>query len=131
MDPVNTRKYRNVQGGNTKVALVIGDLVSVARWSPRYLRVYATAELVDRPGRFGHAPYMRITPTIWWSWNLDGRGFSHDREVLPPPHRPPARHRADHRPEKLREHDMTERTDWNSKTIAEFRANEGRVGGPF
>ena len=26
---------------------------------------------------------------------------------------------------------MTETTDWNSKTIAEFRANEGRVGGPF
>jgi pyridoxamine 5'-phosphate oxidase family protein len=83
MEPVNTRKYRNVQGGNTKVALVIDDLVSVAPWSPRYLRVYGTAELVDRPGRFGHAPYMRITPTISWSWNLDGRGFSHDREVLP------------------------------------------------
>ena len=31
----------------------------------------------------------------------------------------------------LREHDMTEANDWNSKTIAEFRANEGRVGGPF
>jgi F420H(2)-dependent quinone reductase len=26
---------------------------------------------------------------------------------------------------------MTEATDWNSKIIAEFRANEGRVGGPF
>jgi len=26
---------------------------------------------------------------------------------------------------------MTETTDWNSKTIAEFRANKGRVGGPF
>jgi deazaflavin-dependent oxidoreductase (nitroreductase family) len=26
---------------------------------------------------------------------------------------------------------MTETTDWNAKTIAEFRANEGRVGGPF
>ena len=26
---------------------------------------------------------------------------------------------------------MTEPTDWNAKTIAEFRANEGRVGGPF
>jgi deazaflavin-dependent oxidoreductase (nitroreductase family) len=26
---------------------------------------------------------------------------------------------------------MTEATDWNSKTIAEFRANDGRVGGPF
>ncbi|MCW2506086.1 MAG: ddn4 [Actinomycetia bacterium] len=26
---------------------------------------------------------------------------------------------------------MTETTDWNAKIIAEFRANEGRVGGPF
>jgi deazaflavin-dependent oxidoreductase (nitroreductase family) len=26
---------------------------------------------------------------------------------------------------------MTEITDWNAKTIAEFRANEGRVGGYF
>jgi deazaflavin-dependent oxidoreductase (nitroreductase family) len=26
---------------------------------------------------------------------------------------------------------MTEATGWNSKTIAEFRANEGRVGGVF
>jgi deazaflavin-dependent oxidoreductase (nitroreductase family) len=26
---------------------------------------------------------------------------------------------------------MTEANDWNSKTIAEFRANQGRVGGPF
>jgi deazaflavin-dependent oxidoreductase (nitroreductase family) len=26
---------------------------------------------------------------------------------------------------------MTEANDWNAKTIAEFRANEGRVGGVF
>ena len=26
---------------------------------------------------------------------------------------------------------MNDRTGWNSQTIAEFRANEGRVGGPF
>jgi len=26
---------------------------------------------------------------------------------------------------------MSDPRDWNAKTIAEFRANEGRVGGPF
>lgn len=26
---------------------------------------------------------------------------------------------------------MTEASDWNARIIAEFRANEGRVGGPF
>jgi pyridoxamine 5'-phosphate oxidase family protein len=25
---------------------------------------------------------MRITPTISWSWNLDGSSFSHDRELV-------------------------------------------------
>ena len=50
---------------------------------PRFLRLYGTAELVDRPGRFGHTPYLRITPTISWSWNLDGPGFNHDSEVVP------------------------------------------------
>jgi pyridoxamine 5'-phosphate oxidase family protein len=64
MDPVKTRKFRNVQAGNAKVALVIDDLVSVQPWIPRYLRIYGTAELVDRQGQFGPAPYMRITPTI-------------------------------------------------------------------
>jgi hypothetical protein len=26
---------------------------------------------------------MRITPTVSWSFNLDGRSFTHDREVVP------------------------------------------------
>ena len=26
---------------------------------------------------------MQITPTISWSFNLDGRSFTHDREVVP------------------------------------------------
>jgi deazaflavin-dependent oxidoreductase (nitroreductase family) len=29
------------------------------------------------------------------------------------------------------ERDVRDANDWNEKTIAEFRANEGRVGGPF
>jgi deazaflavin-dependent oxidoreductase (nitroreductase family) len=37
-----------------------------------------------------------------------------------------------YRPEPERqEFDMSEALDWNAKTIAEFRANEGRVGGVF
>lgn len=34
IDPVRTRKFRNVQVGNTKVALIVDDLVSVPPWSP-------------------------------------------------------------------------------------------------
>ena len=45
-------------------------------------RVEMDAEVVERHGRFGPAPYLRITPTISWSWNLEGRPFTHDREVV-------------------------------------------------
>ncbi len=82
MNPAKTRKYRNVQAGNAKVALVVDDLVAAEPWTPRYLRIYGTAELVDREGRFGAAPYLRITPTISWSWNLEGLPFSHGAEVV-------------------------------------------------
>ncbi|HEX7662052.1 MAG TPA: PPOX class F420-dependent oxidoreductase [Pseudonocardiaceae bacterium] len=78
LDITKTRKFRNVRAGNQKVALVIDDMVSLDPWTPRFLRVYGVAELVERPGRFGAAPYLRITPTISWSWNLDGRPFTHD-----------------------------------------------------
>ena len=82
MDPARTRKYLNVQAGSSKVALVVDDLVSTQPWTPRGLRIYGTAELVERQGQFGTAPYMRITPTISWSWNLEGLPFSRDREVV-------------------------------------------------
>jgi pyridoxamine 5'-phosphate oxidase family protein len=81
IDPARTRKFRNVRAGNTKVALVIDDLVSANPWTPRYLRIYGSAELVERQGQFGPAAYMRITPTISWSFNLEGLPFTHDREV--------------------------------------------------
>ena len=35
------------------------------------------------------------------------------------------------RDRKRQEFDMSDTLDWNAKTIAEFRANEGRVGGNF
>jgi pyridoxamine 5'-phosphate oxidase family protein len=71
-DPVRTRKFRNVDAGNEKVALVIDDLKSVDPWRPRFVRVYGTAEFVEREGQFGTGPYLRITPTVSWSFNLDG-----------------------------------------------------------
>ncbi|HYR61400.1 MAG TPA: PPOX class F420-dependent oxidoreductase [Actinomycetota bacterium] len=73
--PSATRKFRNVGAGNDKVALVVDDLVSTNPWTPRSLRLYGTAELIERTGRFGPGQYMRITPTISWSSNLDGRPF--------------------------------------------------------
>jgi pyridoxamine 5'-phosphate oxidase family protein len=79
IDPARTRKFRNVRAGGTKVAIVIDDLMSVDPWTPRYLRIYGDAELVERQGQFGPGPYMRITPAVSWSFNLEGLPFTHDR----------------------------------------------------
>jgi len=76
--PERTRKFLNVKAGQAKVALVVDDLVSTDPWTPRFLRVYGTAELIERRGRFGPGHYMRITPEISWSWNLDGRPYGDD-----------------------------------------------------
>jgi pyridoxamine 5'-phosphate oxidase family protein len=68
----NTRKYKNVQAGHNKIALVVDDLRSIDPWYPRGIRIYGTAELVEREGRLGHGVYLRITPQVSWSWNVEG-----------------------------------------------------------
>ena len=71
-DITRTRKFRNVRDGNQKVAFVVDDYVSVDPWTPRFVRVYGTADLVERDGPRGRGACLRITPTVSWSWNLAG-----------------------------------------------------------
>jgi pyridoxamine 5'-phosphate oxidase family protein len=73
IDLPSTRKYLNVTEGNLKVALVVDDVVNTAPFVPRFVRVYGTASIVERDGRSGHREYLRISPTVSWSWNLEGR----------------------------------------------------------
>jgi pyridoxamine 5'-phosphate oxidase family protein len=75
-ETLKTRKFRNVLSGNVKVGLVVDDFASISPWTPRSLRIYGTAEVVERDGTAGPGAYLRITPTISWSWNLDGRPFA-------------------------------------------------------
>ena len=84
VDPRRTRKILNVRAGHEQVALVIDDLVSTDPWSPRVLRVYGTAEVVERTGMFGDSVYLRITPTVSWSWHLDGKPFARSDEAFAP-----------------------------------------------
>ena len=70
--PERTRRSRNIDEGNAQVALVIDDLASVRPWSPRYIRVYGTAELVHPEGQPNADRIMKITPRVSWSLNLDG-----------------------------------------------------------
>ncbi len=70
-NPVQTRKFKNVQAGNRKVALVIDQLISTNPWKPVGIRIYGEAEIVQRQGRFGEGSYLRITPVTSWSWNIE------------------------------------------------------------
>ena len=69
-----TRKFRNVAAGNDRVALVVDDLMSLDPFVARCLRVYGRAGApVERVSTLvGPGVFMRITPTVSWSWNLDG-----------------------------------------------------------
>ena len=67
-----TRKYKNVQAGQVRVALVVDDLVSIDPWRPRGIRVYGNAELVKRDGRLGRTTYLQLSPLVTWSWNVEG-----------------------------------------------------------
>ncbi|MEU4834176.1 PPOX class F420-dependent oxidoreductase [Streptosporangium sp. NPDC023615] len=69
----DTRKFRNIASGNHKVALVVDDLVSLEPFIARGIRVYGDAEQpFERVGLVGPGTYLRITPTVSWSWNLAG-----------------------------------------------------------
>jgi pyridoxamine 5'-phosphate oxidase family protein len=68
-----TRKFRNIATGNHKVALVVDDLLSLEPFVARGIRVYGHAEQpFERVGLVGPGTYLRITPTVSWSWNLAG-----------------------------------------------------------
>jgi pyridoxamine 5'-phosphate oxidase family protein len=98
LDITKTRKYRNVRDGNPRIALVFDDFVSVNPWTPRFLRIYGTADIVEWDGFGGRQPTLRITPTTSWSWNLEGRPFTVETnesdDVMPglrrTVHQPPA-----------------------------------------
>jgi pyridoxamine 5'-phosphate oxidase family protein len=70
---LGTRKFRNVAAGNNQVAMVFDELVSIDPFVARSMRVYGTAEgPIQRVGMVGPGHFLRVTPTISWSWNLAG-----------------------------------------------------------
>jgi pyridoxamine 5'-phosphate oxidase family protein len=66
----NTRRYRNIIAGNSRVSIVIDDMVSVDPWRPRGIRIQGEAEIVKRKGMFGEGRYFRITPRVSISWGI-------------------------------------------------------------
>ncbi len=74
-DVTRTRKYQNVVAGHEAVALVVDDFKPGQRPEPRGIRVYGTAQVVERDGKVGHGKYLQITPRVSWSWNVEGPAF--------------------------------------------------------
>ncbi len=72
-----TLKYLNVLRGNTKVALVIDDVVGVSPWQPRGLKLHGSAEIVERTGAVSTGAFLKITPEKVWSWGIEKPVFEH------------------------------------------------------
>ncbi len=68
----NTRRYRNITGGNNRVSVMIDDLASIDPWRPRGIRIQGNAAVVEnQEGMFGEGKYFRITPRVSVSWGID------------------------------------------------------------
>lgn len=70
-----TRKYKNVAAGNLKAALVLDDVISEDPWRARGLKVFGAAEVVQRPQDYAKEPWLKITPTVHWSWGIEEEVF--------------------------------------------------------
>ena len=73
-----TTKYRNVKGGNRKVALVVDDLESTNPWTPRGVRVHGTAQVEEVDGR----AVLVIRPDSHWSWGVEAPPFEGGSQAI-------------------------------------------------
>jgi len=82
MQQENTLKYKNVAGGNAKVALVIDDMESFDPPKPRGLKVHGVAEIEQRQGHIGPGQYLKIRPERYWSWGIEEPVFQEGKVVM-------------------------------------------------
>ena len=79
---MKSTKYKNILKNN-KVAIVIDDLKSVDPWDPRGIKIYGTADVVNRPGGYmegtGHSNPQYISPKKKWSWGMEEPVFVEGR----------------------------------------------------
>jgi pyridoxamine 5'-phosphate oxidase family protein len=91
MNLFKSLKYKNTIKNN-KVALVIDDLLTINPWKPRGIRIYGTADLINRRGGYmsfiykfqsqSQSPYLRIKPTKKWSWGIENPVFIDGRFIV-------------------------------------------------
>ena len=84
MNILRSTKYKNVLKNN-KVAIVIDDSKSAEPWDPRGIKVYGTADIVNRQVGYmegtGHLnpSYIRVKPDKKWSWGIEEPVFVESR----------------------------------------------------
>lgn len=70
---ITTRKARNILDGNYKTSVVLDQWISLTPFIARGIKIYGHAEgPFDRDGMVGPGTYIRLTPTVSWSWNMAG-----------------------------------------------------------
>jgi pyridoxamine 5'-phosphate oxidase family protein len=63
-------------------ALVVDDLESISPWKPRGIKIHGKAEIVERQGQFGLAPYLKMLPAKYWSWGIERPIFEEGKAVI-------------------------------------------------
>jgi pyridoxamine 5'-phosphate oxidase family protein len=77
-----TRKYRNVESGQSKVSLIIDDLKTLQPFEPRAIKIHGEAAILSlAEGYRGPGTYLVVTPEVSWSWGIDGPAFRDGRFV--------------------------------------------------
>jgi pyridoxamine 5'-phosphate oxidase family protein len=80
MNILKSTKYKNILKNN-KVAIVIDDLNNADPSDPRGIRIYGTADVVNRQGGYiaqiehDNPVYIRINPGKKWSWGIEDPVF--------------------------------------------------------
>ena len=75
MNILRSTKYKNVLKNN-KVVIVIDDLKSAEPWDPRGIKVYGTADIVNRQGGTWKEQVISILVTLGLNLIRNGVGES-------------------------------------------------------
>jgi pyridoxamine 5'-phosphate oxidase family protein len=79
-----SHKYQNVAAGNCHVSLLIDDMSPTPPHSGRGIKVRGRAEVEtyfdEQAGQT--LPSLVVTPSVTWSWGIEGPTFQQDRLVV-------------------------------------------------
>jgi len=73
-----TRKYKNVLQ-NSRVSLVVDDLVAMKPWTPRGIRIHGKADIVSSSKE---GELIRITPDVKWSWGINQPAVKDGKDII-------------------------------------------------